>query len=297
MANFGDTERYVKNLFVKGKKFTYQGVTYTVLESGKPMPLKGECKTDVYVRVLDETNNEKEFKISIKKKNADFLENKIRLERAIEILGDEAQEIIEKSLRAIKQVFEDSPLVYFQAHGNTRALSITMGWRFEFINKLGGKKAGLIQLTDRQKMNVYAGTELSQDKKDCKVNGSLVRDSGVANYIMVVEDVGNSLEHYLDNMQSIEDYIKDKEIYFACKALNYRCGEGKWEANRALAVYVDWTLKNNKLYSKLVFDKPLSIEGGVIGNHVKEILSSLKITKDNFADLKLILDKGTKFFG
>lgn len=40
-----------------------------------------------------------------------------------------------------------------------------MGWKFEFINKLGGKKCGIIDLTDQQKIDIYAGTNLNLDKK------------------------------------------------------------------------------------------------------------------------------------
>lgn len=48
-------------------------------------------------------DNQKEFKISVKQNNADFLENKISLDRAIEILGSDAQSIIERSIAKNKE--------------------------------------------------------------------------------------------------------------------------------------------------------------------------------------------------
>lgn len=113
----------------------------------------------------DDLGNQKEFKISVKQNNADFLENKISLDRAIEILGSDAQSIIERSIAKIKKTFEDDYLVYFKPYKKTKALSLTMGWKFEFINKLGGKKCGIIDLTDQQKIDIYAGTNLNLDKK------------------------------------------------------------------------------------------------------------------------------------
>ena len=98
MSNFGKTERKIKDLFLSEKKFTYEQANYSVLKCDKPTSSKGECKTDVYVLAQDDLGNQKEFKISVKQNNADFLENKISLDRAIEILGSDAQSIIERSI-------------------------------------------------------------------------------------------------------------------------------------------------------------------------------------------------------
>lgn len=154
MANFGETERTIKKLFTEINQFEYNGETYTVLKCGKPTTPKGECKTDVYVLAQDAKGIQHEFKISVKQDDADFLENKISLDRAIEILGGEAQNIIERTLTKIRGVFENDYLVYFNSYKRTEALCLKMGWKFEFINKLGGEKCGTIELTEQQKIYI-----------------------------------------------------------------------------------------------------------------------------------------------
>ena len=87
MPDFSDTERRLIQLLEVGSKFHFEGVEYTVsAPSCKPTVAKGECKTDVYVQTTS-AQGEKVVKISVKQKNADFLENKIKHERAVEIFG------------------------------------------------------------------------------------------------------------------------------------------------------------------------------------------------------------------
>lgn len=295
MINFGKTERTIKELFLETKEFKYEGAKYTVLKCGKPTPSKGECKTDVYVLAQDDIGKQKEFKISVKQVDADFLENKISLGRAIEILGDEAQDIIEKSIAKIKKAFEDDYLVYFNSYKRTEALCLKIGWKFEFINKSGGEKCGIITLTEQQKMDIYAGTNLNPDKRNCAVNGEIIMDSGIANYIINVDIPNKELDYYLSKMQSIEGFAKEQKIYFVCKALNYRSGKDKWDGDRPLSVYVHWFLdNNNKLQGKLIFEKPLSTKGNVIGENIRNILATLKIDNNNFQELKSYLHEDVK---
>jgi len=287
MTKFGETERYIKDLFSGAEEFVFGGVKYTVLNCGKPTTSKGECKTDVYVLAQDKDGKYKEFKISVKQHDADFLENKISLERAIEILGNEAQEIIKSCVDQIKVEFENDYLVYFNKHASTEAFCLKMGWKFELLNKIGGNKSGIMKLSDQQKIDIYAGTNLNSSKKNCTVNGENIENSGIANYILNVDILTDKLDYYLKKMQPIEDFAKAQKIYFACKALNYRCVKDKWDENRPLAVYVHWKLdKYNKLIGELVYDKPLSVRGNEIGENIRRILSELNINKENFINLK-----------
>lgn len=295
MSNFGETERKIKQLFLEIKNFSYDCREYTVLKCGKPTCPKGECKTDVYVLAQDETGYQKEFKISIKQNNADFLENKISLDRAIEILGDDAQAIIKNTITNIKSSFEEDYLVYFNSYKRTEALCLKMGWKFEFLNKTGGDKSGLFDLTDQQKIEIYAGTNLSKDKKNASVNSQIIENSGVANYIIIVDKENQGIDYYLTKMQPIEDFAKSQNIYFSCKALNYRANEDKWDGNRSLSVYVDWYLdEDGKLQGKLIFDKPLSVKGDVIGENIKQLLITLGINKSNFHELRKLLHKDVR---
>ena len=86
---FGVAEHRILNFFKEGTRFNYEGIDYTVQVSGKPTCAKGEPKTDIYIQAINQRNISKEFKISFKKENADFLENKTNAERAEQLLGDD----------------------------------------------------------------------------------------------------------------------------------------------------------------------------------------------------------------
>ena len=187
MPDFSDTERRLIDLLKVGVKFKFDGVEYTVSKpSCKPTVAKGECKTDVYVQTKSENGN-KVFKISVKQQNADFLENKMSHERAVEIFGAKADEVIMRATSSIKENFQKTPIIYFVRKGRTDAKSITLGWKFEFVNKTGGNLSASMQLTTQQIVDVYSGTSLPEDKKNAIVNGEEVIDSGIADFILVVD--------------------------------------------------------------------------------------------------------------
>ncbi|MBQ7940994.1 MAG: hypothetical protein IJ328_01130 [Muribaculaceae bacterium] len=294
MPKFGDTERYVLGLFSIGKTFSFRGEEYTVIHSGKPRPTKGECKTDVYVLASKNKGERIEFKISVKQSNADFVENKIELPRAKEILGEDAQNIIRNSVEEIKDAFARDYLICFDKYKRTDPGSIKLGWRFEFVNVNNGEKSGLIKLSDIQKVGVYAGTNLSLEKKNCIVGDAVVPNSGIANYILVTEGI-LTLQECVDKLMPIEDYAKRQNVYFACKALNYQFFRKKCEGNRGLAVYVNWSIKGGNLCAELVYDDPLSHKGFEIRDNLMSILERLNIG-NNLDELKKYLDKGVKFY-
>lgn len=298
MPQFGATEHDITNLFPVGIKFNYDGHRYTVKKSGKPKPPRGECKTDTYVLASDENGANREFKISIKQPNAEFLENKMKLERAKEIFGENAQEVINKALEPIKANFEEDKLVCVKQYKRSAAKTIKLGWKFELLKKDGGKKAGKIELTEDQKWNIYAGTNLSKDKKDCKVNNEVIPNSGVANMFLVAAPGDNTLEKVLPKLQTMEEFIRTapSTVYFACKALNYRLEDGKWDGDRPLAVYVQWDEIDGKLDGKVVMDKPLEVKGNEVGEHVKKLVDGYGINKDNFDEIEHYLSDSTSIY-
>lgn len=298
MPTFGATEHDVTNLFPVGQKFNYDGHHYTVIKSGKPKPPRGECKTDTYVLANDESDSKREFKISIKQPNAEFLENKMKLERAKEIFGDNAQDIISKALESIKTNFEDDMLVCVKQYKRSAAKTIKLGWKFELLKNDGGKKAGKIELTEAQKWNIYAGTNLSKEKKNCKVNDEIIPDSGVANMFLIAAPGDNTLDIVLPKLITMEEFIKTapSTVYFACKALNYRLEDGKWDGDRPLAVYVQWDKVDGKLDGKLIMDKPLEVKGNEVGEHVKHLVDGYGINKDNFDEIGNYLSDSTPIY-
>jgi len=297
MPQFIDTEKKICELFTQGTVFDYNGVRYTVSSSAaKPTTKKGECKTDVYIPTTFD-GGEKVFKVSVKQTNADFLENKVTYQRAKEILGSDVDKILIKAIGGLKDKFNHTKLVYFDAGDHTKAKSIKLGWKFELLNVLSGNLSGKIDLTKEQKIDVYSGSNLPKEKKDASVGNSIVKESGVANYIMVVNpNVQWTVDYCIQQMQKIEDYVNGKEIYFACKALNYRATVNKWDGPRSLAVYVDWNIIDGKLHGKLIFDQPLQKKGDELGEKLKSLLRTLKINASNFSSLKGLLADGVSYY-
>lgn len=294
---FGDNEKFVKELFIPGKKFEYDNETYEIICSDKPTCPSGEPKTDIYAKCKNLNNHSiKEFKISLKSENADFLENKITANRAEQLLGEDWKQIIQNSLLKIKDKFQKRYLIYKKRKYPTKEGSITLGWKFEFVNRNSGSLSGQLEVTSKQLMDIYAGTKINKSKKDAYVNGKTIKNSGIANYIINYTPKGKeSLQNIINKIEPIESYImENNKIFFACKALNYRTFKNKYDGNRPLSVYIDWKIKNEKLYPEFIFDEPLLKRGNYAAENLIDSLKKLNIktTEDinssNVSSLKYI---------
>ena len=293
--NFGAEERKIKSILSPGTVFTYNGKAYTVIESGKPTCYKGEPKTDIYV-LASFAGGTKEFKISYKKGNADFLENKTSAERAKALFGADWARFIMEATSDIKEAFLNKPLIYKKKYGRTDKGAFTLGWKFELLNKDSGELSNRIALSRQQVIDVYAGTNLPEDKRNASVNGRVIADSGIATYLLFGDDYA-SADDIFGNLYSVEDFVDlHPNVYFACKALNYRCYEHKWDNNRPLAVYVEWSVSNGKLSYEIRFDKPLVTKGNEVGNKLLGCLRELGIetdddvTADNIEDYRIVFE-------
>lgn len=276
MLDFGDAERRILSYFTQGTKIFFKDRMLEVKESGKPTCPHGEPKTDIYVLAADNLGAE-EIKISYKKKNADFLENKTNAKRAEQLFGPDWRDIIEASTTDIRDKFEKRVRIYKEKLARTEKGAITLGWKFELMNKPSGDLSGQIKLNISQVYDVYSGRNLPDEKRNAYVNGRIIPESGVAEYILITDSV-NSAQEIIDNMIPISDYVQtNPNIYFACKALNYRTFAEKYDGNRPLAVQVDWTIKNEKLKSNLVFDHPLEMNGDEMAKRLLRCLHYLGI--------------------
>ncbi|MBN1062680.1 MULTISPECIES: hypothetical protein [Clostridium] len=289
--NFIATEKYIQSLFPIDSELNVAGLTLKVLGSGKPTCQSGEPKTDVYI-LLEDINDNKRYNItiSVKKTNADFLENKISAERAECILGSDWINIIKKSTLQIKDEFLQRSLIYKQQKGKTRKGSITLGWKFELVNKPNGDLSGNILLTHDQIVDIYSGRSLPDDKKDALLYGKKIPNSGVAQFMLVgnISDF-NIGQDVIDNLITVEDYAKkNPNIYFACKALNYRTFEKKFDGNRPLSVFVDWKIHDGKLSPSICFDYPLTTKGNEVAKKLCHVLNELNInTTDDITHLNV----------
>lgn len=287
MPTFGEAERRIAYLLRPGCSFVYKGSDFTIINSGKPTCVKGEPKTDIYVEAESAYGDRIEIKITYKKENADFIENKTNAERAQALFGDDWEEIIMQATESIRDVFEDKSLIYKSAAGKTERGAITLGWKYELLNKSGGGLSGLVELTREQIIDVYAGTHISRDKRNARVNGVMIPNCGIANYILMNDGVATTQE-IIDNLYTIEDYVDMyPTVYFACKALNYRTFRNKYDGNRPLSVFVNWYAENGRLCHELIFDSPLTVGGDEVADGLIAALNELNIrtTDDITSDI------------
>ena len=294
MPTFGEAERRIATLLRAGNTFFYNGDNFTIINSGKPTCVKGEPKTDIYVEAQSEYGDIIEIKITYKKENADFIENKTNAVRAAALFGDDWENIIMQATESIRDVFENKKLIYKSAAARTERGAITLGWKYELLNKTGGGLSGLVELTREQIIDVYAGTHISKDKRDARVNGEIIENCGIANCILMNDGVKTTQE-IIDSLYTIEDYVDMyPTVYFACKALNYRTFYNKYDGNRPLSVYVDWYVDNGQLCHNLVFDSPLSVGGDEVADKLLAALEELgidttdDITEDIVSDPSII---------
>ncbi|WP_238917702.1 hypothetical protein [Clostridium sp. YIM B02555] len=280
--NFGEAERYIHSLFSINKVIQSGNETYRIIESGKPTTPQGEPKTDIYVLLSDGSKNY-ELKISVKKDNADFLENKTSAERAEQIFGPDWMNIVINSTLQLKNSFDSKPLIYKTSQGKTEEGAITLGWKFELLNKKSGQLSDQILLSKEQLFDIYTGTNLPLDKKNAYVNGKIIENSGVANTILFGDlSKFDSAESVIHSLQLIDSYINyHPNIYFACKALNYRTFKKKYDGDRPLSVFVDWNVVNGKLNPTLIFNTPLITRGNQVANKLTNALFQLGLNDTN----------------
>ena len=290
---FGVNERRIISYFPLGTTFTFKDSQYQVITNAcKPLAQTGECKTDIYFCAQNlDTLEQTEFKISYKQANAEFLENKTSAERAEFLLGPNWQELIAQAVITIREQFENRYLIYKDQRGGTKKGSITLGWRFELLKVPSGKLCGDMSLSEEQKIDVYAGTSLPEEKKNATIEGVVINKSGIANY--VYEDNGaTDAQGVIDGLCTIDEYLgMNPGIYFACKALNYRTIERKIEGDRPLAVHVRWFINGeNKLDYELVYNVPLLTKGNSVRDNLKTVLGNLGVQTTDDLDASNVQD-------
>ena len=277
-CTFGEAERAVKHLFACGRKFRFRNQNLVVEFAEKPTCAEGEPKCDIFVRCKDDKSKVVDLKISYKKNNADFLENKIKAERAAEIFGINWAAIISGATKSIRHEFEDRTLVYKRSESRTEAGAITLGWKFEFVNRKSGELSGIIPLSLEEKCDIFSGRNLSSDKRDAYIQGVVVRNSGVADLVLIADPI-NDLQKMVNELVDVQEFAAESEVYFACKALNYRTlhNPPKWDGDRPLAVQVDWNVCEGMLTPSFDFEHPLVRKGNEMGEKLMKAMQRIGV--------------------
>ena len=287
VKTFSKNERKISEVLSPGTTFLYKNERYTVTLVAKPYVNKGECKTDIFLEAQKQNGEKKEFKISYKQENAQFIENKVQADRAEALLGSEWKSIITNGTLSLKDKFEQRPIIFKSGKQNG---SITLGWKYELLDSKSGDLSSKLSLTEEQVKKIYSGDNLPQDKKDATVklsqdNKKVIKDSGIANFMLRTDDLSNA-QNIINSLQTIDEYVNlHPDVYFACKALNYQSFKNKFDGDRALSVLINWHDKDNQLVPEFVYDNPLVRKGKEMADEL--IITMQKLGIENTNDITI----------
>lgn len=285
---YGLLEDHIINTFRNDRVFLYHGKMCEAIEADKPRPqsMGGECKTDVFVRAkIQDTGEEFEIKISVKKTNKEFMGNKLKQKDDESYIGPDWENILIEATTSMRDSFENRTLMYASGHYPIKPNSITVGWKLEIADRARALSVPIPLSERRIKDYIYKGINQTSDKKDAVVNGRVVPDSGVADYLLVTckENI-KTANDVIEQMELI-DNVDIGDTYFIFTANNYRTDVKKADGPRALAVRIEWVVDNGKMTPKFHYDHPLQYTGeqdmAPIVRHALDYLGKENITDMN----------------
>lgn len=285
-------EDHIVDVFKNDGRFIFQQEQYEVVLVDKPRPqyYGGECKTDVFVRGKENNSGKLiDLKISVKNENKEFLGNKLKSEDLDSYLGPGWEKVVIAASHSLRDAFENAILLYSTRKYPTCENSITVGWKLEITDKIR-KLSVPIPLSDREIRDfVYKGTNQTPEKKNSSVDGTVIANSGVADYIIITaESAITCANDVIEQMELIDD-ADIGETFFVFTANNYRTDVDRADGPRSLAVRIEWGCENNKLVPKFCYDNPLHFTGERdMVPFVKEALR--KLGKHNINELKEKID-------
>lgn len=267
-AQYFEKENDVLGLFKEGSVVEFAGRSFVVKTSDKPFAQsnKGEPKTDVYILLEDRMSGEsKEIKISYKSENYQFLENKMNKDRFEAIFNTEEREIITALLPVNERV--DRKFEIAESDLLNEETRMTLGYRLDIM---AADASGYmpIPVSEETMAEILSGGKLDESKRNGVIHGEVVKNSGVAEFILVGDKFESATEA-LSKMVPIKDYVKDpatRIIGLAPKAVNLIPSKAKdfggdkikpWDGNRPLAIAIKWEKKNGKFIGSPDTTKPL----------------------------------------
>lgn len=243
-------ERSISNAFKPGDKVTFNNEQMQVIFATKPLSrTNGEGKTDTFLLLKKADGSTEEVKISIKKSNADFVENKLQAQRARNVLGENWKQRLTPALKQLSESLKDLPQ-------ETPKGDLTLGYRLDVVNKPTGDRTVKMNLTHKEVVDFYSGETLHEDKRHSFVSDKYRKNSGTATHLLFGDSFANGQE-ILNKLETVDSYAKrHPDLYIAAKAVNLRKG-GKVESARPLGLYYVWD--NADTAAKLTYENPLSI--------------------------------------
>lgn len=261
---YGRLEQHIIEVFRNDRLFTYQNKIYEVMMAGKPRPQSagGECKTDVFVRGREQNGGEiADIKISVKNENKEFMGNKLKAADLEAYIGPGWENVVIEATTSLQERFNNALLLYATRKYPTCENSITVGWKLEIADRSRALSVP-IPLTDQEIRDyVYKGTNLAPDKRNSYVDGILIENSGVADYLITTTEGDITCANDVINQMEDIDEADIGDTYFIFTANNYRTDVDKADGPRSLAVRVEWACREGKLVPTICYDQPLTYTG------------------------------------
>lgn len=313
--DYGVLETKVIQFFNTGTTFHFKGKECKVLISAKPKTQKGggEPKTDVFIRAQSISDGKIiDLKISVKMKMANiFVENKITKERFNEIFYSETKEKIKE--RLYKDVF---PEILKKIKRIYVGKKFPLGWKCEIAINDTRRNRVRVLISPDEADEIYSGKKRPTRFKDAKVNGVVIKNAGIADYILsVVERDIKSPKDVISQMVLIQDYVQKKKnriFDIILTGLNLFIKEDKniflkWDGDRPLLVGVKWVHNEiGKLQGIVDLENLFAYKGNNMAKRLSETLSQVKVLmdssssfwasiQDKISDEQLIFQKGKEF--
>ena len=282
MADAG-AEKHVREIIDNGE-FTFENEHYQVIQNSKP---SSEKKTDFYVlarKIKD--NTEREFKISYKKPDFSFVENKVKPHRIPYIYGENWSEILKAQIKPTQHRFNALKNIV-----DCKKEKIMLGWRYE-IEQLDAPKTGGRNLSTIIQQNISSqvlwGDGCADKMRDALVDGKKITNSGIPDFILIKDPESiKTIQDVFDDLHDIRKYAKK---HWKMRA-GFIAQNNRWERqtktwktegfSRSFPVWVKWDVVKQKLRGRRVYDKPLEKCAGDIIENLYNCLEEMGIPHDS----------------
>ena len=290
MPAYRDLEDQIIDLFNKTNSLSWKGNIYDQISACKPTPQGGgECKTDIFISLKNsqDINLIENLKISVKQQNAEFYGNKLTDDAALTLLGPNWKTILIRSIAQLIPTFQTQTIVATKPKRNPTDAYFTLGWKLEITDK-PRKLSAPLSLSNQEIIdNVYRGINQPSNKKDAYVSGTILKDSGIADYLYK-GNILASAQDIVNRLQNLRTF-QSPPLYMAFTANNYRLVADKADGPRSLAIAIKWSHQNGKLHPTYIFDQPLTYKGEThMQPHIKSALLALNSTDFSTLDIKKI---------
>lgn len=296
MSNYSGLEQHVINAFNNCENLVWKGKTYSEIRAFKPTTSSGECRTDTYVSLMDSGREVEAIKISIKKNDAEFMANKLTAQDAESLLGLDWSAILKNSINSIRNEFLNKEVFYLKSKGGKTDIYFTLGWKLEIANKPRRLSAPLALSKKEIADKIFRGTGQPDYRKNAFINGHLVLNSGIADYLL--EGSTNSFrdaQSILNSLQDLSNYTPG-DIYLIFTANNYRIKANKADGPRTLAVCLAWEVEGSKIKPRFIFDEPLVYKGEtnmmpILKQSLAAVNAPINLPMNNLADMNVMLEQ------